>query len=350
MEIQIREAQDREMAENMQKEWEEAHGLERADIWEKHALEVRDREIAEKLQKEEDEQWHSDELKKIEKETKDRKLELERLRVASRELEEENRLMKAKEEFAQLKRALADNRQSNKIRAKSSKKKSSIQEDVSEEEEEGDTIANEASSDVEEERPVPVRRSSTARTDVSGSRRSAMARMSRPKLSLASASLRGVQETDLEVDSTDKLLDYGLGHAPSPSRMSLSPIEYMPQTLSGTLPYNASVDEIQGFTPPIMELGSPYSGSNLRSASLGSSIPISGMYSDPYLQTNMGSSSSSLSPPAGPSPSHYPNHSVPLMPLAGLGSIVSSGSNNLINSTISNVGNDNSVTKVYRSK
>ena len=348
MEIQIREAQDREMAENMQKEWEEAHGLERADIWEKHALEVRDREIAEKLQKEEDEQWHSDELKKIEKETKDRKLELERLRVASRELEEENRLMKAKEEFAQLKRTLADNRQSNKIRAKSSKKKSSIQEDVSEEEEEGDSIANEASSNVEEERPVPVRRSSTARTDVSGSRRSAMARMSRPKLSLASASLRGVQETDLEVDSTDKLLDYGLGHAPSPSRMSPSPIEYMPQTLSGTLPYNASVDEIQGFTPPIMELGSPYSGSNLRSASLGSSIPISGMYSDPYLQTNMGSSSSSTSPPAGPY--HYPtdNHRVPLMP--GLGSVVSSGSNNLINSTISNVGNDNSVTKVYRSK
>ena len=89
VEIQLREVRDREIAEKMQKKWEEEeHGLERGEkFWdskreEKYALEVRDREIAEKFQKEEDEQWHSDELKKIAKETKDRKLELERLRVA----------------------------------------------------------------------------------------------------------------------------------------------------------------------------------------------------------------------------------------------------------------------------
>ena len=46
--------------------------------------------------------------KRIEKETKDRKLELERFRVAARELEETNRLTKAEEELKQ------DNRQSNK--------------------------------------------------------------------------------------------------------------------------------------------------------------------------------------------------------------------------------------------
>ena len=50
--------------------------------------------------------------KRIEKETKDRKLELERLRVAARELEETNRLTKAEEELKQ------DNRQSNKIQAR----------------------------------------------------------------------------------------------------------------------------------------------------------------------------------------------------------------------------------------
>ena len=50
--------------------------------------------------------------KRIENETKDRKLELERLRVAARELEETNRLTKAEEELKQ------DNRQSNKIQAR----------------------------------------------------------------------------------------------------------------------------------------------------------------------------------------------------------------------------------------
>jgi hypothetical protein len=159
VEIQMREARDREIAEKMQKKWEEEQIAEK--FWEeKHALEVRDREIAEEFQKEEDERWHSDELKEIEKATKDleiaekfweekhalevrdreiaekfqkeederwqdieketkgRKLELERLRVlvAARELKEEIRLLKAEEEMieiAQLKRALAaeeDNR------------------------------------------------------------------------------------------------------------------------------------------------------------------------------------------------------------------------------------------------
>ena len=82
------------------------------------AREARNREMSEK----------ADELKKIEKEIEDRKLELERLRLVARMLEKANRLMKAEEEIAQLKRALADkedNRQleGNKILTRSSEKK-----------------------------------------------------------------------------------------------------------------------------------------------------------------------------------------------------------------------------------
>ena len=55
--------------------------------------------------------------KRIEKETKDRKLELERLREAARELEETNHLTKAEEKLKQI------NRRSNKIQARLSEKK-----------------------------------------------------------------------------------------------------------------------------------------------------------------------------------------------------------------------------------
>jgi hypothetical protein len=110
------------------------------------------------------ERWLSDELKKIEKETEDRKSELERLRVAVHELEEAKRLMKAEEEeIAQLKRALSavkkDNRQSNKIRARPSEKQSSREEDG--------VDSEEAVSEKEEEQPM--RRSSKVKKNASGS-------------------------------------------------------------------------------------------------------------------------------------------------------------------------------------
>ena len=98
----------------------------------KHSLETiapessRDREmIAEK----------SDELKKIEKEIKDQKSELERLQVATREREEANRLME--EEIGAQLRELEDNRQSNKIQARSSGKKS-FRHEVEDEEEDAE--------------------------------------------------------------------------------------------------------------------------------------------------------------------------------------------------------------------
>jgi hypothetical protein len=194
-----REARDREMAERIQVE------LNSEDSEKRRAQENTGREIAEKFQEEGDsrkralenseaqdreipkpeqlkqvempvtvnsqtevKRWRSDELKKIEKETKDRKSELERLRaLAACELEEANRSMKAaKEEIAQLKQALAakeDNQRSNEIQARSSEKKSSRHwhwqpEPEEDEELEGNFIENlkEASSKKEEERPSPA--------------------------------------------------------------------------------------------------------------------------------------------------------------------------------------------------
>jgi hypothetical protein len=287
---------------------------EARDREEKHAREVRDLEMAKKIQKEEDERWHSDKLK-IEKETKE--LERDRLRVAARELEEVNRLMKAEEEIVRLRRKLAAKDSQEQW---SKKKNFRLEDEVDEEEEEeGDFIANEAFPIDEEERFVPVRRRYTvaARTDASGSRMSAMASLRMPP-----------QETDLRVDSTDEfgLLDYVSDHAPSPL---------------GTLPHNVDA-QIQNFTR--MGLGPYGSGSNSGSRSgslLGSPISYnSGVHSNPYFPTNGGSSSSSISPPTGP----Y-GYGVGM---PGPGSVVTSGSNNVVNSTISNVGNDNSVKKVYR--
>ena len=181
------------------------HEEEDKDHKVKHTLEFkaceapsRDRERAEKLQDEEweiskleqlkqveidrqseDELWQSEELEKIAKATKDRKSQLERLRAAARdsELEEATSLMKAEDEIAQLKRALAakeDNRGSIKTRAQSSKKRSSRQEDKVYQEEhsdewEGYFVVEESSS--EEELDLPVRRSSTAERNALGSPR-----------------------------------------------------------------------------------------------------------------------------------------------------------------------------------
>ena len=162
LELKVREARDREIAEKFQsEEWEISKLEQMKQVEMNHEIE--------------DEQWNSDELKKLEKETKQRKLELERLRAASRELEETNRL-REEEEIAQLKRELAakeSNRRNNKTGAQSSEKKSSRQEDrVYEEEEsewEGNFIVEEASS--EEDIEPPLRKRSKAKRNASGSPR-----------------------------------------------------------------------------------------------------------------------------------------------------------------------------------
>ena len=315
------------------------------------ALEARDREIAEKFQVQEweisrleqlkhlefdrepeDERWHSNELKKIEKETNERKAELERLRAAARELKEASRLKEAEEAIARLKQALAakeENRRSNGTR-------SSRQEDEVYKEEDGEWEGNlivEGAFSEEFERLV--RRSSRAKRNASSSPkrrlvavdstdedeedlqsfRSSSLRTSRRKLSstslpeedfmymrsanagmarrnLSSASLR-VQETEDYFADMDEEDDY----APSTPRKSPN-VRRKPQraqTSSGTLSRDVDlIAHFQGFTP--MGLGRPQrsrSGSNLGS---GSPIYIPGMHSNPYFPTYGGS----FSPPIGP--------------------------------------------------
>jgi hypothetical protein len=396
--IMAREARDREMAEKFQKEEWEITKLEQLkqvedERWEN---EVRDREMAEKFSKEEDERLHSDELKKLEKETKNRKLELERLRVAARELEETNRLMKAEEEIVRLKRELAakeDNRQTNKIQARLTEKKSFRHELVEDEEDEewgGDFVVEAASEEEEEERPVTRRGSSKIKRSVSGSPRSRLvaveystddddddmqslsssnSRLGAARRKLSSASLpaedfrsmsmrsakarmaRGnVSSASLRVEDnctdTDEEDDYApprknpkVQRKTQTSSGKSPKAKHRPQTSSpGTHP-RSNVDDLmaqfEGFTP--MGLGSNPHRSRSRSNSRSSSpIYTPGVNSNPYFPAYGGSSS--FPPPIGP----Y-GYGVG-MP----GSVINSGVGNIVSSIISNVGNDNSVNRSYR--
>ena len=346
LEIKAREERDREMAEKFQhEEWEisKLEQLKQVEI---------DRQT-------EDEQWQSDELKNIEKETKNRKSELERLRAAARELEKARELERAEEEeIAQLKRTLAvkeDNRGSSLTRGRSSEKRSFRQEvKVYEEEDDdeewaGNLVVEEASS--EEELEPPVRRGSNAKRSASGSPRTRLVpvdstddedddfqslggsrlRTSRRKLSSASLpeedfkssrsakarmarrnlSSASLHAHDSEDDYSDEEDDYNARLRPK--KRSPKP-KRKPQTSSGNLVDDLTA-QFQGFMP--MGMGSPHrSGSNSRS---GSPIYIGG---NPFI--------------AGPYGYGMP------------GTVVNSGVGNIVNSSISNVGNDNSVRKVYR--
>jgi hypothetical protein len=337
---------------------------------------ARDREIAERMQEEEMEKLreisklerlqqvevdrqaeegrsHTEELKKIEKETKDRKSELERLRAAASAVEEANRVKKAEEEeIARLKRILAAERVRN--------KKNFREEDKEEEEEwEGDFRVEEATSEEEEEEERPARRSSKIKKNHSGSPKrrpvvkedstdddeedlqylkSSKMRTARRKRSsaslheedlqsmrsskirmahrnLSSASLRAQETPD---DNTDEEDDY----TPSPPRKN-SKVKRKPQTPLGKLPRDVDdlMAQFQGFTP--MGLANPH-----RSGSA-SPMYMPGIPSNPY--------GASFTPPI-----------IPYGYGVGMpGTMVNSGIGNITNTTIANVGNDNSVRKVY---
>ena len=97
-------------------------------------------------------------MKKIQKEAKDRKSDLERLRVAVRELEE------AEEEIAQLKRALAaTSKEDNRLYRQEGK----VDDEKDEDCEGNSVVESEAASKEEEERPV--RRSSKVKMNAPGS-------------------------------------------------------------------------------------------------------------------------------------------------------------------------------------
>ena len=335
--IIARDARDREIAERFQEEeMEKLREISRLERLQQVEI---DRQA-------EEERSHAEELKKIEQETKDRKSELERLRAAASAVEEANRVKKAEEEeIAQLKRILAAER----VR----KKKNSREEDEEEEEEwEGEFKVEEATSEEEVEVERPARRSSKIKTNRSGSSkrrpvvqedstdddedlqhlkssktahrkrssaslheedlqsmRSAKIRMARRNLS--STSLRAQETPDDNTDEDD--------YIPSPPRKN-SKAKRKPQTPLGN--FTRDVDDLmaqlQGFTP--MGLTNPHRS---RSAS-----PV-GIHSNLY--------GPAFSPPIIP----Y-GHGVG-MP----GTIFNSGVGNITNTTIANVGNDNSVRKVY---
>ena len=144
--------------------------------------------------------------------------------------------------------------------------------------------------------------------------RRAKARKARQNLS--SASLR-VQDKEDEYSATDEENNY----APSAPRRSPK-AKRMPQTSSGNV--DDFMTEFQGFAP--MGLGNPH-------RSLGSPIYVATMNSNPSFPTH----DDSFASPIGPF-----GYGVRMS-----GSIVNSGLENVVNSSISNVGNDNSVKKVY---
>jgi len=340
----------------------------------KRALEAKDREMAEKIQEEEierekeieelarlkqvetdrqaEDEWHSDQLKKIERQKKDRRSELERLRAAASEIERSRK--SEEEEIAQLRRKIAAEERIKPMQVQSSRKKSSrVQSEVEEEEEwEGNLMVEAASSEEEEIIAQPVRTSSKVRKNLSKSPkrssaivdistddddddlqsvRSSKARTARRKLSSASfreedlpsrkkssnlspghrnrssASLR-VEGTDEDTDEEEDYVSRQRAHRRHQSSPGSHPID---------------VNGLMAHLTPLGLGGSPHWNG-------------SGMHSNPYFPTY----GASISPPVGPSYGYG----------MGLpGTIINSGVGNITNTTISNVGNNNSVRKVYRS-
>jgi Na+/H+ antiporter NhaD/arsenite permease-like protein len=249
------------------------------------------------------------------------------------------------EGIAQLKRVLAtkeDNRQSNGIRAQSSEKNGSIQEDEDDEEWEGILVVEEASSEGEEEQPV--RRSSKVKRDASGSPKrlflavedstgddeedlqslrslSSRRRTTRRKLmhctSTRSAKVKMARRKLLSASDTDG----EDGYAPSPPRKSRK-VRHRPQTSSGSLPRYEDdlMARFQGFTP----MGPD---SNSRS---GSPVYMPGVRPNPYF------------------PTYGPSFPTPIGPYGVGMPLINAGVGNIVNSTISNVGNDNSVERDRR--
>jgi len=311
-ENRLKKAQDEEIAELRRKTVKKNSVLERLQQVEADRVAM-------------DASWHVDELKKIEKEAKERRSELERLRTAASALELANRLRKAEEEeMAELRRKIAadnDSRQSA-TQVQSSKKKSSRRQDeVGEGEWRGGFTVEGATSEEEEVERRPVRRGFKVKKAPSKSprRRPAVSEDSagddeedfplrNPKIRLAgrrpsSTSLRVEAEDDSMYEDEDDL-------PPRPRKSARANRE--PQGSSGSTPdLSGLLTQFRG-TP--MGLGSSHgSGSN-------SYFPTYGSHSSPAMV------------PYGYAP----------------GTVVNSGVGNITNTTFSNVGNNNSVKHVYR--
>jgi hypothetical protein len=144
--------------------------------------------------------------------------------------------------------------------------------------------------------------------------------------STKSVKVRTARRKLLNASNTDREDDY----APSPSRKSPK-VRRRPQTSSGSLSRYEDdlISRFQGFTP--MGPDSPRSGLPIY-------MPGTGMFSNPYFPT--------YGPPFPPPSPLGPYGYDVGMP----GPIFNAGGGNIINSTISNVGNDNSVLERDRRK
>jgi hypothetical protein len=267
----------------------------------------------------EDERGHHSEEMKIEKDNRDRKSELERLRAAVSAVEMANHLNPVEEETAELRRKTAAGRRSTTLPAQSWCKNKKISTQRDEVEDEGGWERKEAEGI---ERPVkptskikmnpykPPRRlhepSKNSTDDEEQFQRTAHQKFSSMH----------IEETEDQLTDEEK---------PPPPKKS-SKVNRKPH-----LPPHEVDDlivQFQGFGMPLRD--NPHEGRS------GLPMPI---YSSPY-----GSPFPSSMAPYGYAPYGYGYG----YGGGGAGSVVNTGVGNITNTTISNVGNDNSVKKVYR--
>lgn len=342
-----------------------------------------------------DERWHSDELKRIEEETRHRQSELERLRA----IEIANRLKKAQdEEIAELRRKIAaneDSQRSTMIQVQSSTKKGNRPriEDSEEEEWRGTVLVEAATSEEEEEVRQPVRKNSKVKMNPSKSpsRRSVTldsaddndenSRSSNSRIKTArrtSSKTFRVQETeegstdeDLRSLRSSKVKTARQKSSKASLRVEESEEEFTDDDYEPPPPRknpkvnrssktkaarreeteDESTYDEEDYVPPPPRKNSKVNGPP-RSSSGSPFREVDDLMAQihGFTASGLGRSGSNSRPR---SPMYPPQYGSPFSPPYGYGigvpgAIVNSGVGNITNTTISNVGNNNSIRKVYR--
>lgn len=343
---------------------EEAERIHEPKVVKKTSTHLRQLEIDHQA---EDEREQYEELKKREK-VKDRQLELERLRAAVRAVEMENRLKKAEEEMLELRRKIADGRRPQAQPSKN--KKISTQEDDVEDDEDWRRKEEEElwrmkpsftnprrSPNGPQVQPSKNKRNSTREDGVDDEedwRRKEEEEIGRMKTSFTNPRRspkgpHGASETvtdDEEPPRRSKMKTTHRKLSPTPPHLEETeeqPTDEEKPPLPKKTPKVARKPQIPPGSPPreVDDLMAQFQG-------FGTGVPLGGsphgsrpstpMYHLPY--------GSPFPLPMGPESYGYGygygyGGGVP-------GSVVNSGVGNIIHSTITNVGNDNSVRKIYR--
>jgi len=322
------------------------HRNEEEDLQRATARHARDHELAQRVNEEEisqferstqveiipltdseDEVWHSDELEKIEKQSKDRQSELKRLRTAVKEIETAKGLKKAQQETikSRQKTGHEEDHRGTTIQGESSKRKNNPKrhEGVAER---GRNIVIEVTSE-DEGVGHPAKRSSKARRKPSKSPKrqpvtswdessdDSVETLESPQIRrrLSGISIR-VEEIENESnDDSDEPED----NTSSASRPRKNPKVNRKPRSSSSSPLRDADDWMAHINNTFMPFGwNPHGGSPMYTQNT---------HCDPYL--------SALWDPCA---HHH-----------GIG-IVNSGFGNITTATISNIGNNNSVKKTYR--